>query len=146
MHGKERLPAVAIDTREQLPWDFGPLPTVRAKLDAGDYSLEGHESRIAIERKSKEDAWGCVAQGRERFERCLQRLADVGRPVIIIEADLRDFQEPPPYVKRVTGATAVGSYLSWMTRWRIPVVWAHNREWAQRVALRILMAYWKHRG
>lgn len=135
-----------MDTREQTPWDFGPLPVLRAKLDAGDYSLEGHERRVAIERKSKEDAWGCVGHGRKRFDAAVERLAQVAYPAIVIESDLLDFQSPPAYVERITPAQAVGSYISWMTRWRIPVVWAHNREYAQRVALRILVAYWKHRG
>ena len=38
-----------IDTREQTPWTAEGLgmQTVRAKLDAGDYSVEGLEGRVA---------------------------------------------------------------------------------------------------
>ncbi len=36
------------------------LPTIRAKLDVGDYSLPGLETRIAIERKSGPDLLGTL--------------------------------------------------------------------------------------
>ena len=114
------------------------------KLNAGDYSLEGYENSVAVERKSKEDAWGCVGAGRRRFEACLERLAALDRACVVIECGLGDFVVRPPYVKRVTAATAVGSYVSWAARYRLPIFWADNRQYAERVAVRFLAAYLKH--
>ena len=49
---------VAIDTREQKPYRF-PRSEVKT-LASGDYSVVGLEDRIAIERKTKEDAYSSL--------------------------------------------------------------------------------------
>lgn len=95
---------VAIDTREQAPWDFRGLKAdadqgrrpllVRVQmlgLPTGDYSLIGHHDRVAIERKSLQDLYGTIGQGRERFERELERLQSIadqpgGHAAVIVEA------------------------------------------------------------
>ena len=138
------LPRIAIDTREQLRYLFDGYESYRTTLATGDYSLEGYTDRLAVERKNHSDAWGCLTDGRKRFERCLERLAVMDRAAIVIEASLKDFCIPPPQVKRVNAATAVGSYLSWSCKYRIPVYWAESRQWGERVTLRYLAAYYKH--
>lgn len=90
---------VAIDTREQHPYSFTKLrsdarqkhrplsiPTLPSTLKSGDYSIIGHESQIAVERKSLEDLYSTLGQGRERFERELQRLQEMQFSAIVIEA------------------------------------------------------------
>ncbi len=42
---------IIVDTREQQPWNFKTYGTVSQKLDTGDYSIEGLENLVAIERK-----------------------------------------------------------------------------------------------
>ena len=42
---------IIIDTREQQPWGFEHYTTANRKLDTGDYSIEGLEEIICIERK-----------------------------------------------------------------------------------------------
>ena len=64
---------VAVDTREQKPYRF-PHSEVKT-LATGDYSIVGLEDQVAIERKSKEDAYSSLGQGRDRFERELERLS-----------------------------------------------------------------------
>lgn len=135
---------IIVDSREKNPWSLTGFDTIRGTLHAGDYSLEGYESRVAVERKSKEDAWGCVGGNRRRFVDCLERLAGLDRAAIVIECSLSEFAVKPPYVKRVTAATAVGSYISWSARYRLPIFWADNRHYAERVAVRFLAAYLKH--
>jgi len=43
---------VVVDTREQEPYAFesGCTEVVRRALPAGDYSVEGHEDSVAVER------------------------------------------------------------------------------------------------
>jgi ERCC4-type nuclease len=138
------LPRIAVDTREQLRYLFDGYESYRATLKTGDYSLEGFTDMLAVERKNKLDAWGCLTDGRKRFERCLERLSLLDRAAIVIECSMAEFCEPPPNIFRVNAASAMGSYISWSTKWRIPVFFAENRQWAERVTLRILAAYYKH--
>jgi len=137
------LPTIIIDTREQKPYEFSGQQTKRQGLQVGDYSLVGHESACVCERKSKEDAWGCVGGSRSRFRSCLQRLAGVTYPAIVIESDLRDFSVAPAR-SRLTAAHAVGSFISWSQEFRIPIFFCPNRAYAERVTLRWLLAYWRH--
>lgn len=137
---------VVVDSREQREWPMEGIAKVRRKLACGDYSAVGYEDRIAFERKSKNDLWQCVAGERARFERCLERLAQLDRAAVIIECSLVDFALRPAQVQRVSVATAVGSCLSWMVQYNIPFIWADNREFAERVMLRMLASYIKHRG
>ncbi len=136
---------IVVDTREQTPLDFGPLVAVtRATLPTGDYSIQGYESEVAVERKSKSDAYGCVGAGRARFERCLLRLGAMRRGAIVIETSLKRFTTPPGR-SAISPQQAVGSYISWSCQHRLPVFWCGSREYAARVTLRYLMAYVKHR-
>lgn len=126
-----------------MPYEFQGYATESAGLKCGDYSLAGHEQSVAVERKSKEDAWGCVGGGRERFVRCLQRLASVESPAIIIEANLDDFVVPPPYT-RLSSAQGVVAFLSWSQEFRIPVFFCPGRGYGERVTVQWLTAYWRH--
>jgi len=138
------LPRIAIDTREQSRFMFDGYESYRTTLQTGDYSLEGLTDVLAVERKSHGDAWAMLTAERKRFERCLERMALLDRAAIVIECSMAEFVVPPPQVKRVNAATAMGSYISWSTKYRIPVYWAENRQWAERITLRILAAYYKH--
>ena len=46
---------VLIDTREQEPWEFPGMRSVRRPLKFGDYTLAGLEHKAVIERKSAAD-------------------------------------------------------------------------------------------
>lgn len=135
---------IVIDTREQNPWELRGFDTIRGTLNAGDYSLQGYETKVAVERKSKEDAWGCTGLHRGRFLDCLGRLSRLDRAAIVIECGLAEYSKKPKWVKKVTPGTAVGSYISWSVQYRIPVFWCDDRDYAERVAVRFLAAYIKH--
>ena len=137
------LPPIVIDTREQLPYEFTDLKTVRLALEEGDYSLVGSVRDCAVERKSREDAWGCVGGSRVRFRDCLSRLTKLKSPAIVIESNLDDFVKPPPRT-RLSPAQVVGAYISWSEEFRIPIFFCPSRAYAERVTLRWLMAYWRH--
>ncbi|HVY62329.1 MAG TPA: hypothetical protein VHF22_11785, partial [Planctomycetota bacterium] len=87
---------VVIDTREQAPLSFGSWPTVVAGMKTGDYSIQGFEDQIAIERKSLSDLFGCIGRDRDRFERELLRLWALDYAAIVIEATLADVLEGAP--------------------------------------------------
>jgi len=79
---------IVIDTREQRPYDFNN--SITAKLNSGDYSLEGLEDQIAIERKSLDDFINTVLNGKERFRNELTRLLSYDFAAVIIEANPED--------------------------------------------------------
>lgn len=137
------LPRIVIDTREQLPYEFSGYQTVRKKLDTGDYSLTGYEDRVAVERKTKEDAYGCVGASRARFKECLGRLGALYSPCIVIECSIESFAVPPTHTK-IHPSQALGSYISWSAHYRIPVFWCPNRDWAEKVTVKFLEAFYRH--
>lgn len=137
---------IAVDTREQTPLNFLGFATMRKTLRTGDYSILGHEDRVAVERKNYNDAWGSMSQGRERFERCVQRLALLDRAAIVIECSLTQLATQPSYIERVTPASVVGGLISWSCQYALPVYFCDNREQAARVVVRFLAAWLKHRG
>lgn len=140
---KVKAPRIVVDTREQLPYKFGKLESVRKKLDAGDYSLEGLESQVAVERKSKPDAYGCVGKGRDRFERHLEKLAQLDCAAIVIEDSLEDFWAPPPHTL-LSGSQAVGSYTAWGVKYGLQIQYAGNRNHAKDWVVRFLLAYYRY--
>ena len=85
-------PTIVVDTREQEPLGFHPerAAVVRRALPAGDYSLEGMEQRVAVERKTLDDLVQTVIRERERFRRELQLLAGYEAACVVVEADLSD--------------------------------------------------------
>ena len=86
---REALTLVA-DTREQVPYAFGSRPVVRRALPAGDYSVEGFESAVAVERKTLADFVGSAIRARERFLREIERLAGYPHACVVVEAGLPD--------------------------------------------------------
>jgi ERCC4-type nuclease len=135
---------IAVDTREQSPFPLLGFATMRKTLRTGDYSILGLEDRVTIERKSYNDIWGSMSTGRQRFERCVKRLAEYERAAIVIECGLTQLATPHPQIQRTTPASVVGGLISWSCQYRLPIFWADTREQAERVTVRFLGSFWKH--
>lgn len=81
-------PTIIIDTREQRPWRFTG-PSRRATVATGaDYTLEGAETEIGIERKSLEDLVGSITAGKERFARSIAALKTRRWRCVIVESSI----------------------------------------------------------
>lgn len=131
----ESLTAI-IDSREQLPLDLAPLRMVRGTLATGDYSLQGLESVVAIERKSLEDFLACVGGERERFQREVDRLLAYPVRALVIETGWLAL-ERGAWRSRVTPSQAVGSALGWIAA-GLPIVMAYDHARAGRFVARML--------
>ncbi len=149
--------SIIIDTREQSAFGFrdikadrkeggGPLvlKTKRKALKTGDYSIEGIDDRVAVERKSLEDLFGCVGSDRDRFERQLDRLNKLETAALVVEADWnRIFKGcersklPPKAVFR--------SVIAWQQDYFPKVHWwmMPGKRSAEIVTFRILDRFWK---
>jgi ERCC4-type nuclease len=85
---------IIVDTREQMPWEFGFHSTSKKKLDTGDYSIEGMESIFTIERKmSVSEIATNITEN--RFKDVLDRLSKIPHAYIIMEFDIEDIYTFP---------------------------------------------------
>ena len=138
---------IVIDTREQLPYKFqaiNPPPvTIRKTLTSGDYSLEGYEDRIAIERKTKSDTYGTFGKGRARFERELERLSTFEFAAVVIESDWLGLVRNPPARSRLNPKTIFVSVIAWSQRFDVHFFTAPGRAFAEKLTFRLLERFYK---
>ncbi len=120
---------IVIDTREQEPYSFDPrlAAVVRRALPTGDYSVEGLEQRVAVERKSLDDFVSTVIHSRARFRAELRILGGYRAACIVVEAGLADILQ-----KRYRGDAhpnaVLGSALSIILDFGVPVFFCSNRQ------------------
>jgi hypothetical protein len=77
---------IVIDTREQKPWNFSNHVTANHKLDTGDYSVEGLENILAIERKRNVAEFANNIT-EKRFRDVIDRLSKMPHSFILFEFD-----------------------------------------------------------
>ena len=85
---------IIVDTREQNAWEFGNHTTSRVKLDTGDYSIEGLEHLLTIERKqSVSEIANNITE--KRFAPFLERMSLIPHKFMLFEFDLEDVYQFP---------------------------------------------------
>jgi ERCC4-type nuclease len=148
-----------IDTREQSTFDFMDIPadtkddktrgtivlrTKRLGLKTGDYSIEGIQHRVAVERKSMEDLYNCVGADRTRFEKQLCRLNELESGWVVVEADLGRIMEGCKRSK-LDPKTIPRSMISWQMDKYPNVHWwlCPSKRSAELVTFRILDRFWR---
>jgi ERCC4-type nuclease len=93
------------DTREKVGHGYkfrasaNCLPMTTIKLDVGDYSIEGYEDKIMVERKTIADLWGTLTSGRVRFMKEMARAENHTAKYLVIEGTLADVNKGIPYSK-----------------------------------------------
>jgi ERCC4-type nuclease len=118
-----------VDTREQEEYSFDPrlVTAVRRALPAGDYSIEGLEDRVAVERKTLDDFVSTVIHSRARFREELRKLAGYRAACVVVEAGLIDVLQ-----KRYRGGAhpnaVLGNALSLILDYRVPVFFCTTRQ------------------
>ena len=132
---------IIVDTREQEPYAFDPrlAAAVRRALPAGDYSIEGLEERVAVERKTLDDFVSTVIHSRRRFHEELQKLTGYRAACVVVEAGVLDV-----LLHRYRGDAhpnaVLGSALSIILDFRIPVFFCSNRQAACQFVQAYLLA------
>jgi ERCC4-type nuclease len=136
------LPVVVVDTREQEPYSFDPahVTCVRRALSVGDYSLEGHEAAVAIERKSLKDFVASTITARARFGRELRGLADCELGCVVVEGSLEDILAHR-YRAGAHPNAVVGATLSIIVDHGVPVFFCGDRQLACRFVEGLLCRY-----
>jgi ERCC4-type nuclease len=91
-------PTVLVDTREKdpLPLRANHPNWIQAErretLKTGDYSIEGMEDLLALERKSLADLVACTVSYRQRFLAACARLSGFVWKAILVEATFEDIR------------------------------------------------------
>ena len=134
---------VAIDTREQKPYRFARSEV--KTLASGDYSIVGLEDRIAVERKTKPDAYSSLGQGRARFGRELQRLSRFDYAAVVIETSLPDFLRAPAF-SRMNPTAAARSMIAWSVKYRVCVFFAGDRRHGNALTRQLLEKFWRYQS
>jgi ERCC4-type nuclease len=122
-------PIVLIDTREQVPLTFSRFPNwiageKRQKLKIGDYSVQGMEHLLAIERKTLSDITTTVMQQRSRFFKMCDQLAQYQWRALLIEASYEDIKSPYDEENTLAHPNAVSGTLDALeARFGIPVIY-----------------------
>lgn len=138
---------IVIDSREQEPYSFDPRLTnaERRALQAGDYSVGGLEDQVAVERKTLDDFVSTLIHRRRRFRQELGKLSRYRAACVVVEAELLDVLGKR-YRGEARPAAIVGSTLSILLDYRVPVVFCGNRQAACHFTRGFLLAAWKRWG
>jgi DNA excision repair protein ERCC-4 len=147
---------IAIDNKEKLPYTFEgykadkkddnrPLTVWRAwgHLATGDYSLEGFEGSITIERKTLADLYGTMGKGRDRFEREHERMAEFDYAAVVVEASWDEIRKGVSR-SRLNPETVWRAALTWAMRYGVHWYAFGDRATAEEATLRILWRYWNN--
>jgi ERCC4-type nuclease len=109
------------------------------KLDTGDYSLEGYEDLVMIERKTIPDLWGSLGQWRTRFMKEMDRALEFPVRYLIIEGTLSDINKGFRYSK-LSSEYILASLISLEVKYGIHVVFTNKRKDIARAYVRKLLA------
>lgn len=145
----ETKPVLLIDSREQRPYDFKRYsdrfngPARKQALLAGDYSLAGHETAIAMERKSLQDLVNTIVHNRDRFKVELAKLSQYQHAAIVIEASMFEVSRPYSFSK-ANPASVLGSLRSFQLTYGVQVIFANDRVRAEDWIAETLLMYHKY--
>ena len=136
----DRMPTVVIDTREQEPYVFGPerVKSIRRALPAGDYSIEGLETQVAVERKTLDDFVSTAIWSRARFHRELARLGAYPASCVVVEGGLDDLLRGR-FRSNAHASAILGAAVSIIVDHGVPVFFCSNRQAARAFVERYLL-------
>jgi DNA excision repair protein ERCC-4 len=133
---------IVIDSREKEPYTFA-CEVLKAKLDAGDYSVHGFEHQVAVERKSLADFVGTVIHNYDRFSRELEKLSAMNAACVVVEADLNAVlcNKHTDSLRAVSPHSLLGAATYIGIKYKVPVFWCGSRPAAVRFTDTFLRSY-----
>jgi DNA excision repair protein ERCC-4 len=138
---KSSGPVIIIDTREQLPYFWGDdQPTIRRALPAGDYSIDGYETRVAVERKTLDDFVNTITWGRARFMRELAKLQQYDMACVVVEGNLTQVAHHK-YRSQAHPNSVLGTVIAICVDFDVPVFWCDGRQRAMEFTRRWLLRW-----
>ena len=147
-----KMEPIIIDTRETLAYNFAwilsskPKPAkslIYKKLDTCDYSLQGYENQVGIERKTLSDAFGSFGRNRKRLQREFERMSKFDYAAMVIESSLGNMFKNPPEHSQMTPKSVFRSLLSWSIKYNVFVWPCPDRAFAEKTTYFLLENYSK---
>lgn len=123
---------IVCDTREKHPYSF-PCATNRKVLAAGDYSVEGLEDRVAVERKSLSDFVHTVIHDHARFGREMLLLSTYDAACVVVEANLDAVLrgQRGDDLRGASPESVLGAALHITLQYGVPIFWCGSRQAAR---------------
>lgn len=140
---------ILIDTREKKPFTFisndlyCDTETELRTLPTGDYSIDGYQDSLAIERKTLPDLVTCLGKERNRFERELQRAENLQFFAVIIEAKYTALKKGY-YQSHISPHAACQSIAAFHVKYGIPFLFCDSRPAAEYECWSLLNQFFKH--
>lgn len=126
------------------------IPTREVHLVTGDYSILGYSHLFTIERKSLSDLYNTLSQGRERFEREHERMAEMiaagGFAAVMVEASMQDAFLHPEVMGVQSGLApkvVARTRLSWQAKYGVPWFFEGGRREAEDSCWRTMRFWWE---
>lgn len=127
---------IVIDTRERWPYPFKGHLTIRNTLPYGDYSIQGFENQITIERKTLNDLLVCFGKERNRFMAEMEGLARYKTKALIVESTYNSVLHHRQFSK-LHRNSAKGSVAKLIADYCIPVLFVGSRAFGEELILSI---------
>lgn len=139
-------PIIIVDTREQQPWSFEYHTTSRSKLDTGDYSIQGLENKLCIERKKtvNEFANNIIEK---RYKDWTKRMSKYKYKFLILEFSLSEiYKYPhnsniPKYLIdqiKISPKFIIKNIIELQIYYDIKVLFCESSDYAEKLALSII--------
>jgi len=132
-----------VDTREQLPLFKSKPWIISHGLNSGDYSIQGFENIITIERKSIPDLLGTLGKGRVRFEKELNRMSEYKWKGLLIEGLENDVYQPNDF-SSMHPNSIYHSLAAIETKWGVGVYYAKDKKHARWWVLSRLVKLYRY--
>lgn len=124
---------LVVDTREQTPLTFPEdVPTIRAGLRTGDYSIAGCEDQFTVERKSLPDLVHTIIHDRARFVRELERMRTFDFRRVVCTASMDAVRRGKYKHSMANPKAVVASIAAFEIRYNVPFVFAGSSDEAAR--------------
>ena len=131
------------DTREQKPLFKSKPWIISHGLNSGDYSIQGFENVITIERKSIPDLLGTLGKGRIRFEKELNRMSEYKWKGLLIEGLENDVYQPNDF-SSMHPNSIYHSLAAIETKWEVNIYYAKDKKHARWWVLSRLVKLYKY--
>lgn len=142
---------IIVDTREQKPWIFEHHAKANHKLDTGDYSIEGLENLIVIERKRNVAEFANNIT-EKRFVDVVERLSKIRYSFILFEFNIDQVMTYPIGSDipkrlwdkiRISPTFLLKHIVDLQINHNIKIIFCGNSENAEKVALSIMRRIYK---
>ena len=131
------LPIAIVDTREQNPLSFrrfrGWFQKIEYRaLKLGDYSVEGMEDTLAVERKDLADLIQSFTTNRAVFVARLRRMSQLPHSLLVVTSSLTEIKSEYPY-RAANPNRITQSLIAVLTGLRLPFICTDTHELGEEI-------------